>query len=409
MKPVSVESRLLGPLRTRFWQEFFGNSAHFPLINLLYEVLNEGADYLGSFDLYALFIGAAVQSYWLAYWQTQDRSHRFWGNLIGPAIYSLVETSIEGWSFFASANHLAYWVFSLAIGGLQEFKHSVPHRFAVLLTVTENILRTAIIFVMYFLFETNAYPQQILASVNGFFDDPSHRFVALAVFFLGLIVGLANWNAEQYLNLLKGTSRQLYTYSQWLLGRDLLEKSFEDASVFNLSQRERAILFVDIRGFTQWSETQPPSQVAELLNRYYQLAETVVSRHAAVKFKLSADEIMAVFAQTDSAVQAALEIQQQASQLLARAGLGVGIGLHHGSVVEGILGSTGVGFYDVIGDTVNTAKRIESFAQAGEILISEPVRHTLLPHIAINGYREINAKGKSASLGVYSLTSRATV
>jgi adenylate cyclase len=47
--------------------------------------------------------------------------------------------------------------------------------------------------------------------------------------------------------------------------------------------------------------------------------------------------------------------------------------LESGSVVEGLLGSTNIRFYDAIGDTVNTAKRIENAAQAGQVLISERV------------------------------------
>ena len=66
--------------------------------------------------------------------------------------------------------------------------------------------------------------------------------------------------------------------------------------------------------------------------------------------------------------------------------------------MEGLLGS-GVKFYDVIGDTVNTAKRIESAASAGEVLVSEAAGATLL----LGERREITAKGKEAPLVVFVL------
>lgn len=402
MKSSLVETRLRGPFRSQFWLEFFGNSAHFPLINLLYEFLLEGVAYFRVPDFYALLFGSAVQSYWLARWQTTARPRRFWGNLIGPALYSVVETAAEGLEFFRSGNHLAYWIFSIGIGFLQELRWRLPARFTSVVIVIENVVRTAILFVMYALFEVHANPEQT-TSLMRFFNDTSHQFIGLAVGFIGLIVGLSSWTAERYLALLKETSQQLYKYAQWLLGRELLEQSFINPSALNLTQRERVILFMDIRGFTHWSETHPPAYVAELLNKYYQVSETVLSQHRVFKFKLSADEVMAVFPTAESAVRAALELQTQISALLANEQLGAGIGIHSGLVVEGMLGSTGVGFYDVIGDTVNTAKRIESAALSGEVLISGAVREKAGGIAETGASRELVVKGKSAPLIVYPL------
>ncbi|MEJ5223560.1 MAG: adenylate/guanylate cyclase domain-containing protein [Anaerolineales bacterium] len=313
-----------------------------------------------------------------------------------------METSVEGFGFFTSANHLAYWIFSIGIGVLQELRRHLPASFTSVVIIIENVVRTAILLVMYVLFETHANPQQT-TSLTTFFDDTSHQFIALAVGFLGLIIGLSSWTAERYLSLLKETSQHLYKYSQWLLGRDLLEQSFINPSVLHLTQRERVVLFMDIRGFTRWSETQSPEKVAALLNEYYRASETVLSYHRAIKFKLSADEVMAVFSTIESAIGAALELHTQVNQFLASEHLGVGMGLHKGLVVEGMLGSTGVGFYDVIGDTVNTAKRIEGVAQSGEVLISESVYEKVGATIKTANGRELNVKGKSTPLVVYPL------
>lgn len=71
-----------------------------------------------------------------------------------------------------------------------------------------------------------------------------------------------------------------------------------------------------------------------------------------------------------------------------------------------MLGSAGVRFYDVIGDTVNTTKRIESAAQPGEVLISENVYKVIGQAVGAANKREISVKGKENPVMVYSLEDR---
>jgi class 3 adenylate cyclase len=80
--------------------------------------------------------------------------------------------------------------------------------------------------------------------------------------------------------------------------------------------------------------------------------------------------------------------------------LGAGIGLHTGALVEGLLGSDEAKFYDVIGDTVNTAKRIEGNATRAEVLASDDTRKLLDTKFSIGQARQVAAKGKG-ELTVY--------
>lgn len=403
---LSLETRIIGSFSTRFWLELFGNTAHFPLANLLLELLIEKPlDYLRVPDPYMLVIGSLVQAYWLTRWQTSLHPRRFWGNLIGPALYTLVEGLLEGLRFFSSPHHLAYWGFSLVIGALQALRPRLPTVFNNFIVVVENVTRTSILFLMYAIFETHANPTQT-NSLDVFFGDTSHQFIGLAVLFLGFIVGLANLTAERYLGLLKETSVQLQKYSEWLLGRDLLAQTLGNPSALSLTRRERIVMFMDIRGFTHWSEKQSPENIVSLLTQFYQVTEPILTRHGAIKFKLSADEVMAVFSTADSAIQAALELRSQVNQFLSSEHLRVGIGLDSGLLVEGLLGSVGVKFYDVIGNTVNTAKRIESAAQSGEVLISENIYKMIGQAVSTGTRREISVKGKSNPLVVYPLEDR---
>jgi class 3 adenylate cyclase len=170
-----------------------------------------------------------------------------------------------------------------------------------------------------------------------------------------------------------------------------------------LKRLERTILFMDIRGFTRWSESRPPEDVVNMLNRYYQTAEATLNQYAVIKIKFSADEVLAIFPTVDDGLQAALKLRLQINQLLGRHGLGVGIGLHTGPMVEGLLGSKDVRFYDVIGDTVNTAKRIESSAISGEVLISDAVRIVIGATFRAGPKRYVTVKGKEEPVVVYPL------
>ncbi|WP_281752290.1 adenylate/guanylate cyclase domain-containing protein [Thermodesulfomicrobium sp. WS] len=402
--PSPLETRITGSFATRFWLELCSNSAHFPIVNILLEILIERPqEYLRAPDLYVILTASMMQAYWLTRWQTTAHPRRFWGNLIGPALYTLVESLLEGPGFFSSPHHLIYWIFAFTIGSLQTIQHWMSSVFSAAIIVIENVTRTSIIFfIMYGLFEKYTNPQQVL-SLDAFFRDPSHQFIGLVVLFLGISTGIANLTAQRYLSLLKETSLQLRTYSEWLFGRDLLGKTFLDPSTLNLERRERAVLFMDIRGFTHWSESQSPESVVNLITEYYQIAESVLSRHKTIKFKLSADEVMAVFPTANSAVRAAMDLRTYVNHALAKKHISAGIGIHIGPVVEGLLGSMGVKFYDVIGDTVNTAKRIESAAQPGEVLLSEDVQGMMEETVATGPRREIRIKGKDNPLAVYPL------
>jgi class 3 adenylate cyclase len=137
-----------------------------------------------------------------------------------------------------------------------------------------------------------------------------------------------------------------------------------------------------------------------MLNAYFETAERVWSRCQAIKAKLAADGIMAVFPSAYDAVCAAQDMRQEVGKLLQAYGLQAGIGVHAGPLVEGILGSSDVKGYDVIGDTVNTARRLCDAAAGGEILLSPSVVGALGPELRVVETREITVKGKEQPLRV---------
>jgi len=144
------------------------------------------------------------------------------------------------------------------------------------------------------------------------------------------------------------------------------------------------ILFADIRGFTRISEHAPPEKIVQLLNRYFSAMTDIIFAHGGTLDKYLGDGLMALFGaptttpqDAANALSAAVAMQRRMIginvELLEEgfAEIGIGIGLHTGEVTVGYIGSERRSEYTAIGDSVNTASRLESNAKGGEILVSE--------------------------------------
>ena len=144
------------------------------------------------------------------------------------------------------------------------------------------------------------------------------------------------------------------------------------------------VLFADIRGFTRISEHAPPEKIVQLLNRYFSAMTDIIFAHGGTLDKYLGDGLMALFGaptvtpkDAANAMAAAVAMQRRMLSIndeLHAEGypeIGIGIGLHTGEVIVGYIGSERRSEYTAIGDTVNTASRLESNAKAGEILVSE--------------------------------------
>jgi len=151
------------------------------------------------------------------------------------------------------------------------------------------------------------------------------------------------------------------------------------------ARREVTLLFSDIRGFTTLSETRSPEEVVELINRYFSLQVDVIWRHGGTLDKYIGDCIMAMWGapldnadHAKNAVACALDMADALQDFKRELGaedlaFDVGIGLHSGPAVVGLIGSEKRREYTAIGDTVNLASRIEGLTKDAKrrILVSK--------------------------------------
>ena len=165
------------------------------------------------------------------------------------------------------------------------------------------------------------------------------------------------------------------------------------------------------------SESLDAENVVEILNDYLELATNAIFNNGGTLDKFIGDAAMAVFnAPFDvddyvyKAVKTALDIVKGGEEIENRFrekfghSVGFGVGVHCGNAVVGNIGCKTRMDYTAIGDTVNTASRLESKAQKGQVLISKEVYDTVKDRIDAEPVGTIPLKGKSQEVFVYSLS-----
>ena len=162
-------------------------------------------------------------------------------------------------------------------------------------------------------------------------------------------------------------------------------------------EKKLAILFADVRGFTALSEPMSPYDVIYFLNRYFHLTSKVIESYGGYVDNYMGDGLMALFGHDDApdasfrAVSAALtmleEVEKRSKHFEELYGVSVriGIGIHHGNVVVGMIGAGDRQRTTAIGDAVNFASRIESANKkyGTELLISNEVHRRLADRITV--------------------------
>lgn len=168
------------------------------------------------------------------------------------------------------------------------------------------------------------------------------------------------------------------------------------------------IMFADFKGFTRLAETMEPKELVEQLDDYFGLFDEIVERHGLEKLKTVGDQHMSVAGLPSesrfhaiSGCLAALDIREAMARInrdregLALAPWELRIGLHTGPVMAGVVGRTKF-TYDIWGDAVNIAARMEQSGEAGQVNISENTCNAVSNLFEVAHRGSIEAKNKGA-------------
>ena len=171
---------------------------------------------------------------------------------------------------------------------------------------------------------------------------------------------------------------------------------------------EATVIFIDICGFTAISESADPDTVVNLLNDYFEVMVKEILEQDGYIDKFIGDAVMAVFRgdyHLDRAIDAALAVRQ-GIQTLPKTGSftpDITAGINSGEMISGNIGSEQLKRldYTVIGDTVNTAQRLQSVAEPGQIVISEKSYEEVKESFNCNKIGEMTLKNKAKPLVLY--------
>ncbi|MBN1761347.1 MAG: adenylate/guanylate cyclase domain-containing protein [Chitinispirillaceae bacterium] len=193
--------------------------------------------------------------------------------------------------------------------------------------------------------------------------------------------------------------------SDFLLGnilpQPIIQKLYDEPGYIAEEYREVSVLFADVIGFTPATAHRSPREVVEFLDALFSKFDEIADRYALEKIKTIGDAYMITAGLPEPVPDPSSTIADCALEIMDRASkesffgkqLAMRIGLHTGPVVAGIIGKKKFS-YDLWGDTVNTAARMESHGEAGTIHTTGTVYEQLKENYRFESRGEIEIKGK---------------
>jgi adenylate cyclase len=209
---------------------------------------------------------------------------------------------------------------------------------------------------------------------------------------------------------------------QKAFGRFVPAEVAEDVAIRGIDRRgqllEVTVLFADLQEFTQLSEQLAPAALVEVLNGYFEAMSAAISSHHGHVGKFIGDGLMAFFGALEAnpwanndAAHAALAMRAALAQynevLVARGcpPLRFGVGIHRGAAIAGFIGSQELVEYTLIGDTVNTAARIEALTRkhGTDILLTPEARVGIDARLRLTERPPVLVKGKREPIVTFAL------
>jgi adenylate cyclase len=246
----------------------------------------------------------------------------------------------------------------------------------------------------------------------------AHAFYIMGIFAIEFGVGLCTYFAMRWAMMAEAALMREFARSELLLANllpasiaarlkdrpnDIIAESFDSIS----------ILFADVVNFTPASAARPPQEVIDFLGRLFAEFDGLAERHGLEKIKTIGDCYMVAGGmpeRSEGHVRAMAEMALDMIALSATLTAGfdprtaIRVGMHLGPAMAGVIGHTKP-YYDVWGDTINVAARLEAASDPGSIQVSAEVRQALGPDYRFVGRGLVDIRGKGP-MELYFLTGR---
>lgn len=252
---------------------------------------------------------------------------------------------------------------------------------------------------------------------GGFWSATLTEHLVEAPFFI--IFGAVLGGFQHHLRRERRRRDQTLDLFSRFVSPSVLEEILLRGAILEGEETEATVLFADVRGFTSRCEGMPPSEVFNLLNRFFGEMVGIVFAERGLLDKYIGDAVMAVFGvpiksrdHAAHAVRAGLAMVARLEELNAKGFFGddpirIGIGIHTGPLMAGHVGCLERMEYTVMGDTVNVASRLQALTKeyGVPILISEATRVAVAGEDALE-FRELDlvkVRGRMASLRIHTV------
>jgi adenylate cyclase len=181
-------------------------------------------------------------------------------------------------------------------------------------------------------------------------------------------------------------------------------------------KKEVTVLFADLVGFTSMAESVEPAMLVEILNGYFERMSRAITEHRGHVSTFLGDGILALFGdlepnpwQGNDAVHAALamraelELYNRELEAKGQPPLAIGIGLHRGTGVAGLVGSEDKKEFAIVGRTVNVAARVQDLTRVHkvDILLTEDLQKTLDPRFVLRALPPGELRGIARPIPIY--------
>jgi class 3 adenylate cyclase len=243
--------------------------------------------------------------------------------------------------------------------------------------------------------------------------------VSIIVFILSLVFVAAVVSAYIFSQAITGPWRRLIRIQEETIKKFVPRLLLKMLKCYRLSEitlgrsveRDLAVLFSDIRNFTQMSERMSPNQIFNYLNKYLSVVGPIIRKNSGYIDKFMGDGVLACFPTVQGAIQASIEMQEAINMMNNESTefgeLRVGTGIHCGVVRVGVIGENMRMEGTIIADAVNLSSRLETLTKAfrAKILTTQEAMKRLktTKDIAYRPLGYVKVKGKKKFVKVYEL------